>query len=107
MAYRQKNRFVQHVYLTADEYINLNKAMLLASKDNVSGFIRELIDREYLRLSNAGVRLVIITKKNGEYRVPGPAKTEAQAYYTDDLDDALATAKLMYGGKILVKIKQR
>jgi len=32
-----------------------------------------------------------------EYRVPGPAGTEAQAYYTDDREDAEDTAKAVYG----------
>lgn len=34
----------------------------------------------------------------GEYRVPGPAGTEAQAYYTDDRNDAVGTARSMWKG---------
>ena len=34
----------------------------------------------------------------GEYRVPGPAGTEAQAYYTDDRNDAIGTAQHMWKG---------
>ena len=40
---------------------------------------------------------VTIRKRDGEYRVPGPAHTEAQAYYTDDKADAIATACSMHG----------
>jgi len=42
--------------------------------------------------------------ENDEYRVPGPEKTEAQAYYTDDKEDAIATAKIIHGKKIEIKI---
>lgn len=37
-----------------------------------------------------------------EYRVPGPAGTEAQAYYTDDKRDAIGTAQHMYGKDIQI-----
>jgi hypothetical protein len=43
-------------------------------------------------------KTVRITKKDGEYRVPGPARTEAQAYYTTDRDDAMDTALDMWKG---------
>ena len=39
-------------------------------------------------------KLTITKDANGEYRVPGPNGTEAQAYYTDDKADALDTARL-------------
>jgi hypothetical protein len=39
----------------------------------------------------------------GEYRVPGPAGTEAQAYYTDDRDDAEDTARAVYGPAVVIK----
>lgn len=32
-----------------------------------------------------------------EFRVPGPDRTEAQAYYTDDRQDAIDTARAIYG----------
>ena len=32
-----------------------------------------------------------------EYRVPSPDDREAAAYYTDDKDDAVATARMMWG----------
>ena len=38
----------------------------------------------------------------GEYRVPGPAGTEAQAYYTDDRDDAEDTARAVYGPAVVI-----
>lgn len=42
-----------------------------------------------------------------EYRVPGPkGKEETGAYYTDIREDAIGTAKAMYGGNINVKIKR-
>ena len=34
----------------------------------------------------------------GDYRVPDPSGREAPAYYTDDEDDAVATADLMWVG---------
>lgn len=45
-----------------------------------------------------------------EYRVPGFSKNrnkeEAEAYYTDDKDDALGTCQLMHGVKPeLIKIR--
>ncbi len=36
-----------------------------------------------------------------EYRVPGPDRTEAQAYYTDDRADAIDTARAIHGQVIL------
>jgi len=35
-----------------------------------------------------------------EYRVPGPAGTEAQAYYTDDREDAQDTARYTFGADV-------
>ena len=35
-----------------------------------------------------------------EYRVPGPDGTEAQAYYTDDPEDAKSTARTIYGSDV-------
>ena len=37
-----------------------------------------------------------------EYRVPGPAGTEAQACYTDDREDAVDTAKAIYGFDVVI-----
>ena len=39
---------------------------------------------------------ILKNTSTGEYRVPGPAGTEAQAYYTDDRQDAVGTAKHMW-----------
>ena len=49
----------------------------------------------------------IIIKKdsNNEYRVPGPKETEAQAYYTEDKEDAINTAKFVFGNDVKLKIK--
>jgi len=42
-------------------------------------------------------RVVILQDTStGEYRVPGPQGTEAQAYYTDDKQDAIGTAEYMW-----------
>lgn len=49
---------------------------------------------------------VIIIFDGDEYRVPGPKGTEAQAYYTDDREDAIGTAKLVYGTETVVKIRK-
>jgi hypothetical protein len=44
----------------------------------------------------------------GEYRVPGPkGKEEAGAYYTSDRDDAIATARLMYGEEVEIRFRGR
>lgn len=40
--------------------------------------------------------IINIRSQDGEYRVPGPARTEAQAYYTDDRNDAIGTAIAEY-----------
>ena len=42
----------------------------------------------------------------GEHRVPGPAKTEAQAYYTDDREDAVGTARHVFGQDVVCKFKR-
>ena len=39
--------------------------------------------------------------------MPGPkGKEEAAAHYTDDKEDAVGTAKAMYGADILIKFKK-
>ena len=43
----------------------------------------------------------------GEYRVPGPEGTEVQAYYTDDLGDAIGTAKYVFGDSIMIRVIRR
>lgn len=40
---------------------------------------------------------ITITKTDDEFRVPGPGKTESSAYYTDDREDAIGTARAMWG----------
>ena len=40
-----------------------------------------------------------------EYRVPAPDGTEAGAYYTDDKEDAVGTARHMYKSFGTVEIK--
>lgn len=50
---------------------------------------------------------VIIQKDiNGEYRVPSLERTEAGAYYTDDRQDALETAKKIHGADVSLSIKR-
>ena len=39
---------------------------------------------------------ITISKCDGEFRVPAPNGKEAGAYYTDDKEDAIASAKAMY-----------
>jgi len=48
------------------------------------------------------IKQVIIKKCDGEYRVPGPDGTEAQAYYTFDKDDAEMTARVTHGSLITI-----
>ncbi len=40
-----------------------------------------------------------------EYRVPGPDATEAQAYYTQDKDDAIDTAKAIFGANVKIEFQ--
>lgn len=44
-----------------------------------------------LAMMTARAVRIELDKDAGEYRVPGPAKTDAQAYYTDDKADAIGT----------------
>lgn len=39
---------------------------------------------------------IIVTFDGDEYRVPAPDGREAGAYYTDDLDDALGTLRMIW-----------
>ena len=41
-----------------------------------------------------------------EYRVPGKKGTEASAYYTDDKEDAIRTARAEHGRNISIKVKR-
>jgi hypothetical protein len=52
-------------------------------------------------------KTITIVKNIGlnEYRVPGKKGTEASAYYTDDKDDAIATAKAEHGRNIVIKFR--
>jgi len=43
---------------------------------------------------------------NNEYRVPGIVPTEAAAIYTDDKQDAIDTARLIYGDDVTIKIRR-
>lgn len=49
---------------------------------------------------------ILILDGGDEYRVPGPNCSEAQAYYTDSVDDAVGTAKAIYGDAIRIKFKK-
>lgn len=52
------------------------------------------------------VSVTIQKDQDGEYRVPGPAgKEEAAACYTNDKEDAIGTAKAMYGADTVIKFK--
>ena len=42
-----------------------------------------------------------------EYRVPAPNDREAGAYYTNDRDDALGTARIIYADRGPVKFRIR
>jgi len=52
--------------------------------------------------------VVITVDTDNEYRVPAPDGREAGAYYTDDKDDALDTALLLWKGAraVIFKIKK-
>lgn len=60
-------------------------------------------------MQNTGERMrrVTIAFDGDEYRVPGPDGREATAYYTNDKEDAIGTARHMYAPQIIrVKIKR-
>ena len=40
-----------------------------------------------------------------EYRIPGPDRTEAQACYTDDREDAIGTARAVYGENVKITFR--
>jgi hypothetical protein len=71
----------------------------------------DLLKEEYERLLNESVKTVWVTKdpSSGEYRVPSPDGSEKGAYYTDDKEDAIGTAKnYMYKGKsINIRFKSK
>lgn len=50
---------------------------------------------------------IVITYSDeyNEYRVPGPDATEAQAYYTDDKEDAVDTAKAIFGAAVGIEFQ--
>jgi hypothetical protein len=52
-------------------------------------------------------KTITITKNvnYNEYRVPGKKGTEASAYYTDDKEDAINTAKAEHGKNITIKFR--
>ena len=43
----------------------------------------------------------------GDYIVPGIDGTEAQAYYTDDKEDAYDTARAIFGQDVTIKLKRK
>ena len=50
----------------------------------------------------------ITIRKNislNEYRVPGKRNTEASAYYTEEKEDAVLTAKDMHGKNVIIKFR--
>lgn len=64
----------------------------------VTGAVKSNLGVEDLDEESSSLKVVILKNSSTqEYRVPGPKGTEAQAYYTDDKDDAIGTAKDMYG----------
>lgn len=52
------------------------------------------------------MRKINIRFDGDEYRVPGPDRTEAQAYYTDDREDAIDTCKAIHGRNVRVLFKR-
>jgi len=51
-------------------------------------------------------KVTIKKDANNEYRVPGITNREAEAYYTDDKEDAVNTAKAIHGENITVTFKR-
>lgn len=49
---------------------------------------------------------IIIRFDGDEYRVPGPDRTEAQARYTNDREDAIGTAKMVFGPDVKITFKR-
>jgi len=54
-----------------------------------------------------GTNQITILKNTAlnEYRVPGKKGTETSSYYTDDKEDAIATAKAEHGKGIIIKFR--
>lgn len=53
-------------------------------------------------------RVNISCNIDGEYRVPGrDRKREEEAYYTNDKQDAINTARLLHGSNALILINRR
>lgn len=50
--------------------------------------------------------VILLDRWNEEYRVPGPSGSEAQAYYTNDREDALGTARVVWGSTVSIRIKR-
>ncbi|PPD07345.1 MAG: hypothetical protein CTY28_09565 [Hyphomicrobium sp.] len=53
------------------------------------------------------LKRVNIDVVDGEFRVPGPDATEAQAYYTTDRTDAENTARIIHGRDALIRFRKR
>lgn len=72
-------------------------------KDNYVPTVK--VTREAIK--DSPISSITIQKdRDGEFRVPGPAgKEEAAAHYTDDKEDAVGTAKAMYGADVVCKFK--
>ena len=49
---------------------------------------------------------IVIRFDGEEYRVPGPEGTEAQAHYTDDREDAIGTAKVVFGSDVTISFRR-
>jgi len=60
-----------------------------------------MYDRESIRQAGQSIN---IRRKDGEYRVPGADRTEDSAYYTDGLEDAIATAKKIHGEGSIIRL---
>ena len=50
--------------------------------------------------------IVIRFDDTGEHRVPGPDGSEAQAYYASDREDAIDTAREIYGAGAVLRFRR-
>ncbi len=74
----------------------MNKNLAFGSKgsyNSLAGGVRPFGTKEEHAMKTITIRF----DADGEYRVPGPDGTEAQASYHDDREDAIGTAKLVHG----------
>lgn len=78
-----------------------------AAKRGVPGLVKKRWAKKHKYPVKNPISITIIKNEDDEYRVPGLDRTEAQAYYTDDKDDAIKTTRAIYGPDVKIKFRMR